>query len=376
MDGVAFSIDQPSELAVASHVVRVSGWIMNRAGEPAEAIELLLNDEPVASATRALRLDVAAAHPGKPLAANSGFFGDVVIDPADAAPTLSVHALFKEGEHRVSVGKLSLPDDYAAPAPSLRRRSYDLASLYSPEARDAAMGARRDIEYRLINGVPHFHAAGDVPLIRIAEHGSTHGYPKQTLDLIQKLSPEQIFLDLGCGIRPSENVLPNGIYLDAVHFPGVDIVNSAPALPFRDDSIDLVVSHAVFEHLRDPRHMARELWRVLKPGGTAYIDTAFMQPFHGDPSHYFNMTTSGLQAVLEGFEFIWLGVSPWQTPSWGWRMQIDAISGFVNNERWAKTLADFSRELTLHGHELDDNLGPVGRDIIAAGVSAYVRKPA
>lgn len=375
MDGVTFSIDQPTELKVSSHVVRVSGWIMNRAGEPAESIQLLLNDVPVAAATRGLRLDVGAAMPGKPLAANAGFYGDVVIDPIEGPRTLSIHAVFKEGEHAVSAGRLSLPENYVALTPPERPRSYDLASLLSPEARNAVIGTGSGIAHRVIEGVPHFHAEGDVPLIRIAENGSTHGYPKQTLDLIQALSADQVFLDLGCGIRPSHNILPNGIYLDAVHFPGVDIVNSAPSLPFRDNSIDLVVSHAVFEHLRDPRQMARELWRLLKPGGTAYIDTAFMQPFHGDPSHYFNMTTSGLQTVLEGFEFLWLGVSPWQTPSWGWRMQLDAISGFVTNERWAKTLAMLSHELAQHGHELDDNLGPIGREIIAAGVSAHVRKP-
>lgn len=376
MDGVTFSIDQPSNFAVSSHIVRVSGWIMNRAGEPAETIQLLLNDEPAAAATRALRLDVGAAWPGKPLAANSGFLGDVVLDPGAPPPVLSIRAVFSEGEHTVSAGKLSLPASYSAPARPARRRTYELASLYSPEARDAVMNAGQGVAHRVIDGVPHFHATGDAPLIRIAEHGSTHGYPKQTLDLIKALSGDQIFLDLGCGIRPSENILPNGIYLDAVHFPGVDIVNSAPNLPFKDESIDLVVSHAVFEHLRDPRQMARELWRILKPGGAAYIDTAFMQPFHGDPSHYFNMTTSGLRAVFEGFEFLWLGVSPWQTPSWGWRMQLDAISGFVTNERWAKTLAHLNQELALHGHELDETLGPIGRDIIAAGVSAHVRKPA
>lgn len=38
-------------------------------------------------------------------------------------------------------------------------------------------------------------------------------------------------------------------------------------LPFHDDSFDLIVSYAVFEHVANPEHVAAELRRVLRPGG-------------------------------------------------------------------------------------------------------------
>lgn len=43
--------------------------------------------------------------------------------------------------------------------------------------------------------------------------------------------------------------------------------------PFRADSFDIVHSRYTFEHLRNPGHMVKEAFRVLKPGGQIYILT-------------------------------------------------------------------------------------------------------
>src|SRR6266404_4644417 len=40
------------------------------------------------------------------------------------------------------------------------------------------------------------------------------------------------------------------------------------ALPFADGSFDVVVAGELLEHLRDPRRVASEVLRVLRPGGT------------------------------------------------------------------------------------------------------------
>lgn len=42
-------------------------------------------------------------------------------------------------------------------------------------------------------------------------------------------------------------------------------------LPFSDGSFDLVLSHEVLEHVQDDRLAAREIARVLRPGGRAVI---------------------------------------------------------------------------------------------------------
>lgn len=44
---------------------------------------------------------------------------------------------------------------------------------------------------------------------------------------------------------------------------------SATELPFEDDAFDLVYSHGVIHHIHDDEQAVRELYRVLRPGGTA-----------------------------------------------------------------------------------------------------------
>lgn len=48
--------------------------------------------------------------------------------------------------------------------------------------------------------------------------------------------------------------------------------HTAEALPFADNEFDLVVSHEVFEHIRDVSGAIQEVKRVLKPGGLAYLN--------------------------------------------------------------------------------------------------------
>lgn len=50
------------------------------------------------------------------------------------------------------------------------------------------------------------------------------------------------------------------------------VCGDALALPFRDDSLDLVFHQGVLEHFRDPEPLVRENARVLKTGGTVLVD--------------------------------------------------------------------------------------------------------
>lgn len=125
----------------------------------------------------------------------------------------------------------------------------------------------------------------------------------------QALKTNGMILELGAGIDVCTH--PNLVKTDAfVYSSDLDYVVDAHAMPFEDNTFDFVYSLAVFEHLHSPWVAAKEILRVLKPGGRVYVLTAFMQHLHGYPHHYFNMTTMGAERIFSDFEIISCGPSP------------------------------------------------------------------
>jgi SAM-dependent methyltransferase len=85
------------------------------------------------------------------------------------------------------------------------------------------------------------------------------------------------------GIDPVERFPDAGVRLGRergvrnLHFAVAD----GMALAFTDGSFDLVLSHAVIEHVRDAPRYLRECARVLTPGGHVYLSTAPYLSFAG-----------------------------------------------------------------------------------------------
>jgi SAM-dependent methyltransferase len=123
---------------------------------------------------------------------------------------------------------------------------------------------------------------------------SGHGYDATLLRLIAESSGP--ILDVGAGNRPTyrEDV----INVEIVPYPTTDVIGASEYLPFADDTFDLVISVAVLEHVRDPFAAARELQRVLRPGGRIFAAVPFLQPYHAYPDHYYNMTAGGLRNLF------------------------------------------------------------------------------
>lgn len=146
------------------------------------------------------------------------------------------------------------------------------------------------------------------------------------------LPPGANILELGCG--GGSNLRWLSKRLPAATLTGVDILGEDDAsirlpprtqyqvvdlergeLPFAQEAFDAVLLIHVLEHLRRPLVIAREVHRVLRPGGTAYVETPNWtsalvpsigwrreqhQPFnfYDDPTHVKPWSATGISEFL------------------------------------------------------------------------------
>jgi hypothetical protein len=133
------------------------------------------------------------------------------------------------------------------------------------------------------------------PTAVAVNHGNP--YPPRFLELIDEADPEAVIIDCGGGDR---RVGDERVYnLEYGRMSTVDIAADCELLPLQDGTVDLLLSQAVLEHVLHPAVAAAEILRVLRPGGVAFIEAAYMQPFHPVPNHYFNITPSGLKLLFD-----------------------------------------------------------------------------
>ena len=216
---------------------------------------------------------------------------------------------------------------------------------------------------------------------------SRHPYSPSALEIIDR-SSEGWILDLGAGGKHLrwEKV----IQVDIFRYPMTDVVCTADCLPFRDNAFRAVLSQAVFEHLQYPEGAAGEVRRVLQPGGIAKIDTAFLQPEHGYPHHFFNATETGLRHWFRDFDISWSGVEAYQHPQWAlsWFLSVylDRIGGThaevlrqatIGGVKWALDLLAQGRAVEADTRLVAalDALPPHELRTLAAGVSIHAVNP-
>lgn len=103
----------------------------------------------------------------------------------------------------------------------------------------------------------------------------------------------------------SRGVFPGVADSDYVKFDvrdgvDVDVVGDLQALPETwSDSFDCFIANAVFEHLERPWVAAKEVSRILSPGGLFYVATHQCWPIHGHPSDFFRFSKDALSLIFE-----------------------------------------------------------------------------
>lgn len=170
-----------------------------------------------------------------------------------------------------------------------------------------------------------------------------NGFPQTYAWALAHIDQDAVVLDCGSGDRNFPD--PRVVAFEYMPFELPDIFGDGHALPFADETFDVVFSQAVMEHMRDPYRASREIMRVLKPGGLVYAESAFMQPLHAVPYHFFNTTPWGFESL-----FVGLGVdhhiTEWFGPlsdSVGW--YIDACGGGGLSEADRGQIMDLLRKV-------------------------------
>jgi SAM-dependent methyltransferase len=226
---------------------------------------------------------------------------------------------------RVEGRRQSAPDRDLS---GVRRRK--LTSL-RPLLKDSGAAATQDGKYDFLSEALRRENAldDDIPV-------SENAYDAETISLIEG-GPDGLILDVGAGFRPV--YYSNVVNFEVKDYATTDVLGVAHDLPFVDGCFDGIISIAVLEHVRDPFLCAREIARVLKPGGWLKCCVPFLQPLHGYPHHYFNMTHEGLRALFEPhLDIERQEVNPATHPIWAIAWQLRA---------WAEALPPGARKAFL-----------------------------
>lgn len=297
-------IDLPRTV-VDSEILVVTGWV---AGPTPTAAMVTVNGTPIAHESYE-RPDVRAAMPQFPFTAGLTAVADLRAFKPSRTLDIMVSINQDRERHRVEVTDALHDrwlDDAAKRAAS---RAFCKVHLRCP-----ACGATGlDITPAAVTcracrvAFPQRGNAFDmisVPLAIEANLASTanvsaNPYTPAALALIERVTGRGgVVLDCGAGSRPQRTT--GVVNVEIVDYPSTDVLAIGEALPFEDNSFDAALSLAVLEHVRDPFKCAQELLRVVKPGGELLIDVPFLQPVHGFPHHYYNMTAQGLTNLFAG----------------------------------------------------------------------------
>src|SRR5215467_1688997 len=111
-------------------------------------------------------------------------------------------------------------------------------------------------------------------------------------------------LDVGGRYQPYRRLLSGKISkyfaLDVDRTEFVSVVGNGQHIPFQDHVFDLVIATGVFEYFENPHEAARDIWRVLKPGGSLIVSVGAVVPRFVDEERW-RYLPLGLKSIFSGF---------------------------------------------------------------------------
>ena len=130
-----------------------------------------------------------------------------------------------------------------------------------------------------------------------------------TLPLIQKHAHGR-FIDLGCGEMPYREFVEGRVEV----YDSFDVQTRTSGVTYVGDiqnmqavpsaSYDSAACLEVLEHVPDPFQAAREIFRILRPGGVLVLSVPHLSRLHEEPNDFYRYTRYGVRRLLEqaGFQ--------------------------------------------------------------------------
>lgn len=174
--------------------------------------------------------------------------------------------------------------------------------------RPAQGGLGRDW-FRTVDGAISFKENGFVAASSPSSLLARHNYEVAAINTVLEHESADSLLEIGCGFgrlsmalsahsssHTAVDVNPDAVALARRCYPSIDFrVSSATELPFQDETMSVVVTWTVLQHIPVPQItlVADEICRVLKPGGllliceeTARAGAKSYHSWHRSPADY------------------------------------------------------------------------------------------
>jgi SAM-dependent methyltransferase len=179
---------------------------------------------------------------------------------------------------------------------------------------------------------------------------------RRCFEFIQTLGPDMLdVLEISAG--PQWKRAFRFRSFTETHFPEFDVCSQT-----LERQYDLIIADQVFEHLPWPYRAGRNVFKMLRPGGTFIVATPFLLRVHKVPIDCSRWTEQGLSYLLQECGFPQDGI---RTDSWGNRACLIANLKKWRRYGWYRSLANepdyplvvwaFARK--PDGHSGDDTLG-------------------
>ncbi len=111
-----------------------------------------------------------------------------------------------------------------------------------------------------------------------------------------------IVVDIGCGEKPYARLFDNvrayiGCDMDLGNNKQADVCADSLYLPFKNASVDTVITNQVIEHVKRPEVFMQEIARVMKPGAALVLTAPQLWCLHEKPHDYYRFTRYVLELL-------------------------------------------------------------------------------